>query len=49
MKYSVYKKYQVVPEDLSCTSQRTEGKREITLITCTDDSKERIIVKARAI
>ncbi len=49
MKYSVYKKYQVVPEDLSCTSQLTEGKREITLITCTDDSKERVIVKARAI
>lgn len=49
IKYSIYKKYQVVPEDLSCTSQLTNGKREITLITCTDDSKERVIVKARAI
>ncbi len=49
IKYSIYTKYQVVPEDLSCTSQLTNGKREITLITCTDDSKERVIVKARAI
>lgn len=48
-KYLVYDKYQVVPEDLKCTSQYTDGKKEITLITCTDDSKERIIVKARAI
>lgn len=48
-KYSVYDKYQVVPEDLSCTSQYTDGRKEITLITCTDDSKERVIVKARAL
>lgn len=49
LKYSVYDKYNVQPEDLSCTSQRTNGKKEITLITCTDDSKQRVIVKARAI
>lgn len=49
VQYAVYKKYQVVPEDLECTSQLTNGRTEITLITCTNDSKERIIVKARAI
>lgn len=49
LSYSVYDKYQVVPEDLSCTSQLTNGKKEITVITCTDDSKERVVVKARAI
>lgn len=49
LRYSVYTKYEVVPEDLSCTSQLTNGKREITLITCTNDSKMRVIVKARAV
>ena len=47
--YSVYDKYEVDPEDTSCTSQLTDGRREITLITCTNDSKLRVIVKARAI
>lgn len=47
--YSVYDKYEVSPDDVSCTSQLTNGKREITLITCTNDSKLRVIVKARAI
>ena len=49
IQYSVYDKYEVVPEDLSCTSQLTDGKKEITLITCTNDSKMRVIVKASAI
>ena len=49
IQYSVYDKYQVVPEDVSCTSQLTDGKKEITLITCTNDSQMRVIVKARAI
>lgn len=49
VKYSVYQKFEVVPDDLSCTSQVTNGKKEITLITCTNDSKLRVIVKARAI
>lgn len=49
VKYSVYTKYEVIPDDLSCTSQYTDGKKEVTLITCTDDSQKRVIVKARAI
>ena len=49
LRYSVYNKYEVVPEDLSCTSQLTDGKKEITLITCTNDSKKRVIVKARVV
>ena len=43
--YVVYDKYEVLPDDVSCTDQRTNGKREITLITCTNDSKKRVIVK----
>ena len=46
LKYSVYDKYTVDPEDVACTSQLTGGKKEITLITCTNDSKQRVIVKA---
>ena len=47
--YEVYDKYTVVPEDVSCTSQLTNGKKEVTLITCTDDSKQRVVVKCRAV
>lgn len=49
IKYSVYKKYIVDPEDVSCTSQLTNGRKEITLITCTNDSKQRVVVKAAEI
>ena len=49
LQYAVYSRYEVTPDDVSCTSQLTEGRKEITLITCTDDSKMRVIVKARAI
>lgn len=44
--YKVYTKYQVDPSDVSCTTQLTNGKKEVTLITCTDDSKYRVVVKA---
>ena len=47
LQYEVYDKYVVNPSDTSCTTQRTNGMKEITLITCTDDSKYRVIVKAR--
>ena len=47
--YAVYDKHNVLPTDVRDTTQKTNGNREITLITCTDDSKERVIVKAIAI
>ena len=46
LQYSVYDKYSVDPTDVSCTSQRTNGKKEITLITCTNDSAKRVVIKA---
>ena len=49
LQYSVYDKYVVSPEDLNCTSQLTNGMREVTLITCTNDSTKRVIVKAREV
>ena len=47
VKYKIYNIYQVLPEEVSCLSQRTNGNKEITLITCTYNSKKRIIVKAK--
>lgn len=45
--YIVYDNYVVSPNDRTCTSQLTNGKKEITLITCTNDSSNRVIIKAR--
>ena len=44
--YVVYDRYVVEPDDVACTSQLTNGKKEITLITCTNYGQERLIVKA---
>ena len=46
VKYSVYDKYTVQDDDMAPTSQLTNGRKDITLITCTNDSKARVIVKA---
>ena len=47
IEYEIYDIYTVQPEDVKCLTQETEGRRELTLITCTNDSKKRIIVKAK--
>lgn len=49
IEYRVYNKYQVEPTDVTCTTQLTNGQREVTLITCTNDSKYRVIIKGREI
>ena len=49
LKYEVYDKYKVSPEDTSCTSQKTNGRKELTLITCSNYGTQRLIVKAREI
>lgn len=46
VEYKVYDIFQVFPEDTNSLNQNTKNK-EITLITCTNDSKKRIIVKAK--
>lgn len=46
VEYEIYDIFQVIPEDVSCLKQNT-NRKEITLITCTSDSKKRIIVKAK--
>lgn len=49
VEYEVFKMDSVIPEDVSCLKASTQNKREITLITCTNDSKKRIIVKAKEV
>lgn len=45
IQYEVYELHTVDPNDRSDTTQYTNGKKEVTLITCTDDAKQRVIVK----
>ena len=47
VKYVVYKIYRTSGDDASYMTRNTNGKREISLSTCTDDSKARTIVWAR--
>ena len=44
--YKIYLIETVEPNETQCLSQKTDGKIEVTLITCTTDSLKRIIVKA---
>ena len=44
--YKIYLVETVEPEETQCLSQKTDGRIEVTLITCTTDSSKRIIVKA---
>ena len=45
--YKVYDKHIVKEDDLKDTDQRTNGKKEITLITCNTIKGTRIVVKAK--
>ena len=44
--YKIYLIETVEPNETQCLSQKTDGRIEVTLITCTADSSKRIIVKA---
>ena len=46
IEYEMYDRDVVDPSNTDCTSQLTNGRREVTLITCTNDNKQRVIVKA---
>ena len=49
LRYRIYDSYIVEPTDVSCTSQLTRGKKEVTLITCANNGKQRLVVKASEI
>lgn len=48
LSYYVYETDMIDPYDTKCTSQKTNGRKEITLITCNYDGSQRFIAKARA-
>ena len=45
--YEVYDIHTVDPSNTDDTTQKTNGRKEVTLITCTDDSSQRVIVKCK--
>lgn len=47
--YKIYKIFKTTPNDSSVVSTEEFGTREVTLITCSNGNKERLIVKAREI
>lgn len=48
LEYEVYDNFIITKDQTECISQQTNGKREVTLITCTNANDEhRVIVKAR--
>lgn len=47
--YYLYDKYETNLKDTSCTLQETNGKKEITLVTCNNFNGNRMIFKAREI
>lgn len=46
--YTIYEKYETTPEDVAYITRDTGDNTEITLVTCTNDSNARIVVKAKA-
>lgn len=45
--YEVYKKYETSTSDSEYMTRDTDGKREISLSTCTDDDQKRLIILAK--
>ena len=47
--YKVYEKFITDPNDVSVLENQNETEREVTLITCTDGNRKRLIFKAKEI
>lgn len=48
LEYTVYEVYETTPEDAAYITKNVGGNIEVTLVTCTNDSKARTIVCAKA-
>lgn len=46
IKYNIYNIYTTAPDDAEYMTRDTKGKREISLSTCTDNSKSRLVIWA---
>lgn len=49
VEYEIFKIYTIDPDDVTCVESIELGTREITLITCTNGHKNRLITKAKEI
>lgn len=49
IEYQVFDMYVIDPNDISCTKIVEENTKEVTLITCTNGRKNRLVTKAREI
>lgn len=49
VEYEIYRKYETSTSDSSYMNRDTDGKREISLTTCTDDTSARLIIWAREV
>ena len=49
IKYKIFDRYVIDPNDVKCVNSVESGTREITLITCTNGRSNRLIIKAREI
>ena len=49
IEYEIFKIYSIDPDDVSCVESVENGTREITLITCTNGHKNRLVTKASQI
>lgn len=49
IEYEIFKIYSIDPDDVSCVESVENGTREVTLITCTNGHKNRLVTKARQI
>lgn len=49
VKYKIFDMYVIDPNDVSCVESVQPDTREVTLITCTNGNKNRLITKAREI
>ena len=48
LSYTIYNKYETSDTDAEYMTRDTQGATEISLTTCTDDSKARLIIWAKA-
>ncbi len=49
IEYEIFKIYSIEPDDVECVESVQSGTREITLITCTNGHKNRLVTKARQV
>jgi len=48
LEYIIYDKFEVLDTDISSTNQNTNGKIEVTLITCNNIKGNRLIFKCQS-